>query len=108
MALLVGLEVEEIKQLLAPDHPGYRARQLYRALYHDRLGDLDEVTTLPADLRRKLAASPVGGGAKNGPRDGGRGVEHRKEGGGRAAAEPGQRDQGDAHSGGSGRRRPVA
>src|SRR6202142_4651851 len=57
MALLVGLEVEEIKQLLAPDHPGYRARQLYRALYHDRLGDLDEVTTLPADLRRKLAAN---------------------------------------------------
>src|ERR1700690_1086417 len=57
MALLVGLEVEEIKQLLAPDHPGYRAPQLYRALYHDRLGDLDEVTTLPADLRRKLAAN---------------------------------------------------
>src|SRR6202142_1932549 len=57
MALLVGLEVEEIKQLLAPDHPGYPPRQLYRALYHDRLGDLDEVTTLPADLRRKLAAS---------------------------------------------------
>ena len=57
MALLVGLEVEEIKQLLLPDHPGYRARQLYRALYHDRLSELGEVTTLPADLRRELAAS---------------------------------------------------
>jgi 23S rRNA (adenine2503-C2)-methyltransferase len=57
MAVLVGLEVEEIKQLLAPDNPSYRARQLYRALYHDRREDLGQVTTLPADLRRELAAS---------------------------------------------------
>jgi len=56
MALLLGLEVEEIKQLL-PGLPGYRARQLYRALYHDRRGDLGEVTTFPADLRRELAQS---------------------------------------------------
>ena len=56
MALLLGLEVEEIKQLL-PGLPSYRARQLYRALYHDRRPDLGEVTTLPADLRRELAQS---------------------------------------------------
>jgi len=57
MALLVGLEVEEIKELLLPDQPLYRARQLYRALYHDRRSDLDAVTTFPADLRRELAAN---------------------------------------------------
>jgi 23S rRNA (adenine2503-C2)-methyltransferase len=56
MAALVGLEVEEIQQLLMPGQPPFRARQLYRALYHERRGDLAEVKTLPVELRRELAA----------------------------------------------------
>ncbi len=57
MAALLGLEVEEIQQLLGPGHPAYRARQIYRALYHERLGSLEEITTLPAGLRRELASA---------------------------------------------------
>jgi 23S rRNA (adenine2503-C2)-methyltransferase len=56
MAVLVGLEVAEIQQLLG-DEPPYRARQLYRALYRGRLTDLDAARTLPAALRRELAAA---------------------------------------------------
>jgi 23S rRNA (adenine2503-C2)-methyltransferase len=61
MAVLLGLEVEEIEQLLPPGHLGYRARQLYRALYREGLGDLTEVTTFPLGLRRELAARHVVG-----------------------------------------------
>jgi 23S rRNA (adenine2503-C2)-methyltransferase len=58
---LVGMEVTEIKDLLPPDQPAYRARQLYRALYRDRRDNLDAVTTFPLDLRQQLAAAhPVG------------------------------------------------
>jgi 23S rRNA (adenine2503-C2)-methyltransferase len=56
MAVLIGLEVDEIQQLLGSEQPRYRARQLYRALYRKRLGDLAEATALPLDLRRDLAA----------------------------------------------------
>ena len=57
MAVLIGLEVDEIQQLLGPEQPRYRARQLYRALYRERLADLGEATTLPSGLRRELAAT---------------------------------------------------
>jgi 23S rRNA (adenine2503-C2)-methyltransferase len=61
MAALLGLEVEEIQQLLGPGQPPYRARQLYRALYRERRPDLAAVTTLPLELRRELAAAcPLG------------------------------------------------
>ena len=61
MAALLGLEVEEIKQLLSPNRPAYRARQLYRALYRDRHADLGAITTLPLNLRQELAAAHVVG-----------------------------------------------
>jgi len=61
MAALLGLEVEEIKQLLSPNRPAYRARQLYRALYRDRYADLGAITTLPLNLRQELAAAHVVG-----------------------------------------------
>ncbi len=57
MAALLGLEVQDIQQLLGPGQPAYRARQIYRAVYHERLGSLEEISTLPAALRRELATS---------------------------------------------------
>jgi 23S rRNA (adenine2503-C2)-methyltransferase len=56
MAVLIGLEVAEIQQLLG-DEPPYRARQLYRALYRERLADLAAARTLPRTLRTGLAAT---------------------------------------------------
>lgn len=39
--------------------PGYRGRQLYEALYGQRLGRLEEVTTLPQAVRRRLQEQAV-------------------------------------------------
>lgn len=56
MASLLGLELPEIQELLGDGQPPYRARQLYAALYRQRLGDLAKVTVLPRPLRQDLAA----------------------------------------------------
>jgi len=55
MAVLLGLEVPEIEQVLGPAQPRYRARQLYSALYRERRPDLMQISTLPLELRRELA-----------------------------------------------------
>ncbi len=51
---LVGMNVAELQQALGADQPSFRARQLYSALYSQKLSQLDEVSTLPAPLRQSL------------------------------------------------------
>lgn len=51
---LVGMEVADLRQLLGPEQPAFRARQLYAALYRQKAAHLSEVSTLPATLRDKL------------------------------------------------------
>jgi len=51
---LLGMELDEIRQALGPGHPQFRAKQIYTALYRQRVPDLVQVTTLPADLRSEL------------------------------------------------------
>lgn len=51
---LLGLEVAEIREILGPDEPAFRARQVYRAVYRERVGDLSTVSSLPAALRVRL------------------------------------------------------
>lgn len=53
---LLGMDVEELQAALPAGEPAYRAGQLYRALYHRRAASFDEMTDLPASLRRHLAA----------------------------------------------------
>ena len=62
MSALLGLEIQELEQLLGPDHPRFRARQIYAALYRERHPDLMQVSTLRRALRRVLAAGHAGGG----------------------------------------------
>ena len=50
------MEVAELREVLGPDQPDYRARQLYHALYHDKVGDLVQISTLPVKLRHELVA----------------------------------------------------
>src|SRR5581483_8373747 len=54
---LLGKELPEIQELLGPDQPRFRARQVYSALYHERVPDLVQISTLPAALRQNLAAN---------------------------------------------------
>ena len=52
---LLGLDLAELKSLVSEmDQPSYRADQIFEALYRQRLSSLEQVSTLPADLRRLL------------------------------------------------------
>ncbi|MFB3828521.1 MAG: 23S rRNA (adenine(2503)-C(2))-methyltransferase RlmN [Bryobacteraceae bacterium] len=53
---LVGKELSELREILGPDQPAYRARQVYQAIYQAHASDLAAITALPARLRERLAA----------------------------------------------------
>jgi 23S rRNA (adenine2503-C2)-methyltransferase len=54
---LLGLNFQELSWLIESfGHPAYRARQLWHALYRERKGHFEQLTTLPLALRQKLAA----------------------------------------------------
>ena len=48
------MELLAIKKILA-DQPAYRHKQVQQAIYHDLISDWEEATTLPKDLRARLA-----------------------------------------------------
>src|SRR5262245_22126461 len=54
---LLGMEVAELREALGPGQPEFRAKQVYHALYSEHVGDLVEISTLPAPLRSDLATS---------------------------------------------------
>jgi 23S rRNA (adenine2503-C2)-methyltransferase len=49
------MEVSDLEQVLGPSEPRFRARQLYSALYGQKVSDLVQISTLPAALRADLA-----------------------------------------------------
>ncbi|HTK95265.1 MAG TPA: 23S rRNA (adenine(2503)-C(2))-methyltransferase RlmN [Terriglobales bacterium] len=53
---LLGLDIQELTSLAQnAGEPDFRARQLYEALYRQRLTSVDQVSTLPQLFRRSLA-----------------------------------------------------
>jgi 23S rRNA (adenine2503-C2)-methyltransferase len=54
---LIGLELAELQAVLGPGQPAYRARQLYQALYQQKVSSITAVTGLPAQLRAQLEAT---------------------------------------------------
>jgi 23S rRNA (adenine2503-C2)-methyltransferase len=52
---LVGLELADLREVLGKEHPAYRARQIYDALYKQKVTKFEQVSTLPHELRSKLA-----------------------------------------------------
>jgi 23S rRNA (adenine2503-C2)-methyltransferase len=52
---IVGLEVADLQQVLE-GQPAFRARQIYEAVYRQRVVDLEQVTVLPVSLRNELAS----------------------------------------------------
>ena len=55
-SLLVGMDLLEIRALLGPGQPPFRARQLYDAAYRQKAASFDAITTLPKPFRQKLAS----------------------------------------------------
>ncbi len=54
---LLGMELADLREVLGADEPGFRARQLYDALYRARAADVSAITTLPRELKERLAAA---------------------------------------------------
>src|ERR1039457_4436870 len=54
---LLGMELTEIREALGPGHPQFRAKQIYTALYRQRVADLVQVSTLPAALRQEFGGA---------------------------------------------------
>jgi 23S rRNA (adenine2503-C2)-methyltransferase len=55
---LLGLNLQELTELVkALGEPSFRARQLFDALYRQRLAALDDVSTLPKPLRSHLVSA---------------------------------------------------
>ena len=51
---LVGMELPEIQQLLGTAQPAFRARQIFGAMYKQKVRNLSEVSNLPKELRDHL------------------------------------------------------
>jgi 23S rRNA (adenine2503-C2)-methyltransferase len=49
------MELTDIREALGPAQPGYRAKQLYEAIYRGQASDFVQITALPARLRQELA-----------------------------------------------------
>ncbi|MGA8273540.1 MAG: 23S rRNA (adenine(2503)-C(2))-methyltransferase RlmN [Candidatus Sulfotelmatobacter sp.] len=61
---LLGMDREELATLVTESgEPAYRAKQIMDAVYRQRVESLEEISTLPAQLREKLAQSGVTVGA---------------------------------------------
>src|SRR6266404_4516195 len=51
---IVGMEVADIQAALGAGQPAFRARQIYDAVYRQRVTDLGEISNLPKILRGRL------------------------------------------------------
>jgi 23S rRNA (adenine2503-C2)-methyltransferase len=53
---LVGLDLRELAAIVQQyGQPSYRAQQLFEALYRQRVGSAEQISTLPLEFRRSLA-----------------------------------------------------
>jgi 23S rRNA (adenine2503-C2)-methyltransferase len=57
---ILGMDLADLGEVLGPDQPGYRARQLYSAIYRGGVSDLQKITTLPAAIRQNLSGREFG------------------------------------------------
>jgi 23S rRNA (adenine2503-C2)-methyltransferase len=48
------MELPELQQMLGPAEPAFRARQLYTALYKQKINDVTQISNLPATLKKQL------------------------------------------------------
>jgi 23S rRNA (adenine2503-C2)-methyltransferase len=53
---IVGLELPDLQATLGAEQPPFRARQVYDAVYRQKVRDLAEITNLPVTLRNQLAS----------------------------------------------------
>jgi 23S rRNA (adenine2503-C2)-methyltransferase len=55
------MDLTDLREALGPEQPGYRARQIYEAIYRKQASDLVQISSLPARMREELTEQhPVG------------------------------------------------
>ncbi|MBS1835135.1 MAG: 23S rRNA (adenine(2503)-C(2))-methyltransferase RlmN [Acidobacteria bacterium] len=54
---IVGMDLAEMKAMLGPALPAFRSRQLYEAVYKNRVSSIDDISNFPKDLRASLGQS---------------------------------------------------
>jgi len=54
---ILGMELSEIEQMLVPREKPFRAKQIYQALYHQKVSNLVQISTIPTALRSELAST---------------------------------------------------
>jgi 23S rRNA (adenine2503-C2)-methyltransferase len=52
---LVGMDLADLREALGPGQPGYRAKQLYEAIYRGQASEFVQISTLPVRMREDLA-----------------------------------------------------
>jgi 23S rRNA (adenine2503-C2)-methyltransferase len=52
---ILGMDLADLGEAIGAGQPAYRARQLYQAVYREGASDLQQITTLPAGVRKDLA-----------------------------------------------------
>ena len=52
---IVGMDLADLRELLGPDQPAYRAKQIYEAVYRTQTYDVARMAALPARMREELA-----------------------------------------------------
>src|SRR4051795_3685530 len=52
---LLGMDLTDLREALGPEQPGYRAKQIYEAIYRGQAANLVQISTLPVRLRDDLA-----------------------------------------------------
>jgi 23S rRNA (adenine2503-C2)-methyltransferase len=58
---IVGMDLADLRRLLGPDQPAYRAKQIYEAVYRTQTYDVARMAALPARMREELASRvPMG------------------------------------------------
>ncbi|HUS08060.1 MAG TPA: 23S rRNA (adenine(2503)-C(2))-methyltransferase RlmN [Bryobacteraceae bacterium] len=55
---LVGMELPEIQQMLGTAQPAFRSRQIYTALYKQKVSEVAQISNIPAALKTQLG--PLG------------------------------------------------
>src|SRR6516164_3884240 len=50
------MELSDLRQVLPEGEPAFRAEQIHRALYQQKVSDLVQISALPSRLRDELAA----------------------------------------------------
>ena len=55
-----GLDIQELAALVEESgQPAYRARQLFQALYRERVSSTEQITTLPKEFRAWLSSQGI-------------------------------------------------